>query len=57
MGIGLRKKPKDLSASESEECGNGKGECMLLCDSQIRFIITDTTGFVIVCLLQRINRS
>jgi hypothetical protein len=25
VGVGLRKKPKDLSASEREECGHGKG--------------------------------
>ena len=25
MGVELRKKPKDLSASEREECGHGKG--------------------------------
>ena len=24
-GVGLRKKPKDLSASEREECGHGEG--------------------------------
>ena len=25
VGVELRKKPKDLSASESEECGHGEG--------------------------------
>ena len=25
VGVGLKKKPKDLSASEWEECGHGEG--------------------------------
>ncbi len=37
-GVELRKKPKDLSASESDDVGMGRvGVCMLLCYSQIQY--------------------
>ena len=38
VGVGLRKKPMDLSASEREKIGHGEvGMCILLCFSQIQY--------------------
>ena len=37
MGVWLRKKTKDLSVSESEECGYGEGGCVCYSTTVIHY--------------------